>query len=536
MLTVEQINTTDEFSSTKQIVSKIITEISDISSEIKVLEQKKEIINHDLENLFDVCIKQSKLCKILYKTNDPDELIEWRNQTNKLNMNQIKIQDYMDKINDINSEIKELKNFVNVNKDWQGGKCFGDIIDIPDGCRIRFDEQSRSFKFQNYKKSDTTIICESKEDCLIKAKKYLYDYYNNLGKIANQYRFIHPKYIEVKLPNGLTFITNSKFIDLIEQNKISSKHDKRYDMHYVMYLSGPKEHSLFYKLMNKFTKVKYINDCTLDVREENLEECDNEVLLGIKKIENTNIQTDNLKEKLNKDGYPYNKWILGKYAGTVFQRSNKDTWSVVLKKEDGSVVTKTYTFNQNNKQELYEKAVKVKNDLSDSLGLTKNRIKILDDNTIEVELSKSQTMKTDYKFLKLIQDNPLYVSKSQGENEKYYAGMIYNNQNKLFHNVITGYDMVDHIDRNPLNNCLSNLRETDYKLNNNNRSKSESSNAIVIGVTFCEKDQAFKARIKQNNVEVSKQFSIKKYGYEMAKQLAIEARQNYNQMYNCNNG
>ena len=105
-----------------------------------------------------------------------------------------------------------------------------------------------------------------------------------------------------------------------------------------------------------------------------------------------------------------------------------------------------------------------------------------------------------------------------------------------FHKFITGWDMVDHIDRNPMNNCLSNLRETTHKLNNNNRSKSESSKALELGVTYSAKDDSYKARIKQDGKEISKQFSVKKYGKDEALKLAIQTRKEFNVAYNCYNG
>ena len=334
------------------------------------------------------------------------------------------------------------------------------------------------------KNIDTTIICESKEDCLAKAKKYLYDYYIKLNKVSNQYRFIHPKYIQVKLPSGNTFITNSKFIDLIENNIISDHFNKSSNNFYLRYLTGPKEYNLLYKLITPHSKVNYINGLTLDLRKENLEETDNEIL------SKSNKEVD-INAKLNKDGRPYNTWILGKYAGTVFQRSNKNSWSVVIKKEDGSVVTKTLAFNETNKEELYKKAIEIRNNLSEQYGLTKNKIRILNDDIIEVELSKDQIMKTDYKFLDTIEKYPVFATKGSRENSKYYASILIDNKNVCYHNYITGYEMNDHIDRDPLNNCLSNLRECDHKINNNNRSKSESSKAIVLGVTYSEKKKLF---------------------------------------------
>jgi hypothetical protein len=114
--------------------------------------------------------------------------------------------------------------------------------------------------------------------------------------------------------------------------------------------------------------------------------------------------------------------------------------------------------------------------------------------------------------------------------------MMIVNEQKQFHNFITSWKMVDHIDRNPMNNCLSNLRETTYKENNNNRSKSETSNAIELGVTYSAKDDAYKARIKQDGKEICKQYSVKKYGKDEALRLAIETRRDFNKAFNCLNG
>ena len=61
-----------------------------------------------------------------------------------------------------------------------------------------------------------------------------------------------------------------------------------------------------------------------------------------------------------------------------------------------------------------------------------------------------------------------------------------------------------------LNNSLSNLRETTYKENNNNRTIYASSNALELGVIYSEKDDTYRAKIKQDDKEYCKQFSIKK--------------------------
>ncbi len=488
---------------------------------VSLISNKQQLVN-EYKLLLNSIDNDTKL-SITY-SNDYDKL---KLYNNNCLINGTKLLKLNNLIDNITFKINDYKNNLNFNKDWVGGRHPGDIIDTPDGCRIRFDEQSRSFKFQNYKNSATTIICKDKEECYKKAKEYLYEYYNNQNKVENQYRYISPNCIEVKLPNEKTFITNSKFLDIIKNNNFSAKHNKKIDKFYVVYLSGYRKHEPFYKLITDYEQIKYSNGCTFDLREENLINGDNSVS-----------QDDNFNDIVikNKDGYPYNTWILGKHAGTVFQRKNENKWTVVVKKDDNTVITKTLPFDDKNKDEIYKKAVEIKKSISDSNNLTKNRIRIINDNIIEVELTKEQIMKTDYKFIEMVEKHYLYASKSEGENSRYYAGISYNNINKLFHNIITGFDMVDHIDRDPLNNCLSNLRKSDHKLNNNNRSMSTNSEAVSLGVTYIEKDDCFRARIKQNNKEYSKQFSVKKYGYEVAKDMSINARKEMNQWFNCLNG
>ena len=146
-------------------------------------------------------------------------------------------------------------------------------------------------------------------------------------KISNKYRFITPTIIEVELTKDQTFIVNSKFIEQIDKYNLSARYDKTTKKYYVMYVESPKHVKPFANLISGFSMCGYINGCTLDLRMENLRECDNSVII---------LDTNNYI--FNDDGYPYNKWILGKYAGTVFQRAEQDKWSIVVTKDDGSVV------------------------------------------------------------------------------------------------------------------------------------------------------------------------------------------------------
>ena len=184
-----------------------------------------------------------------------------------------------------NKKIKELKNNIDqiksnkkFNTQWVGGKVPGELIDTEDGYRIRFDGQSRSFKYKNIINSDKLIGCENKQDCKQKAEKYLYDYYDNLNKITNKYRYVSPDVIEVQLSQDKTFITNSKFLNFINEYRIGLKHDKRSDRYYITYVESPKVNKLFTDLISKISKIKLSNGCDFDLREENLIESDNKLI------------------------------------------------------------------------------------------------------------------------------------------------------------------------------------------------------------------------------------------------------------------
>ena len=521
------------------ILADIITNLPKPEDEIKTIKRDIQQCYKQIDQLDkQVNINENQI-KIYVKLDTKNiQDLRYINNLISTNISVItKISELYEKINELNKKIDTLKYNINFNSNWVGGKVLGELIDTPDGYRIRFDGQSRSFKYKNIINSDKLIGCEDKEDCKKKAEKYLYDYYDNQGKIVNKYRYVSPNVIEIQLSQDKTFITNSKFIDLINKFRLGLKQNKRNDKtdkFYIQYIESPKVFKPFTELIcpNK-SKIRLSNGCDFDLREENLLETDNKVI-ALEYIEKNNIEKE--KKILNSDGLEMYVWFGGKYVGTVFQRNGQNKWSVVVKKSNGSVVTKTLSFTENTKDLVYKEAVEIRNNLSDANGLTTNKIRIIGDDKIEVKLSKDQVMITDYKFMETVEKYPIYVSKSEGVNSKYYASMSVGNSQKQFHNFITGWDMVDHIDRNPLNNCLSNLRETTHKENNNNRSKSESSEAIELGVTYSERDDAYKARIKQDGKEYCKQFSVKKYGKQEALRLAIETRRDFNRAFNCLNG
>jgi hypothetical protein len=190
-------------------------------------------------------------------------------------------------------------------------------------------------------------------------------------------------------------------------------------------------------------------------------------------------------------------WQVGKPTGSILYRkdpnTNTERYEVRIPLGNGKLKSKSFSFtNYENSENAKKEAQKWLVNFSKENNLTKNMIKIVDENTINVKLTQDMIMITDMQFLDLCQKHILCSSKSGSENSDYYALFSINNKNILFHKHITGNDMTDHINRKPLDNRLSNLQKTTCKLNNNNRGspKKLSANGLhILGVRFIQKDE-----------------------------------------------
>ena len=92
--------------------------------------------------------------------------------------------------------------------------------------------------------------------------------------------------------------------------------------------------------------------------------------------------------------------------------------------------------------------------------------------------------------------------------------------------------IVDHLNRDTLNNKRINLRIVNNSLNQRNKSIQRNNTSGIIGVKFLSGINSWQANIVDlNGKRKSKSFSINKYGYEKAKELAIEYRNKYEKIY-----
>ena len=93
------------------------------------------------------------------------------------------------------------------------------------------------------------------------------------------------------------------------------------------------------------------------------------------------------------------------------------------------------------------------------------------------------------------------------------------------------YNVVDHIDRNPLNNHFLNVRWCTYSMNNRNRTINNDNTSGIKGVYFNAIHNCWVAQWNDNEQNrCNNSFSIKKYG-DQAKQHAINKRLEMESLY-----
>jgi hypothetical protein len=85
--------------------------------------------------------------------------------------------------------------------------------------------------------------------------------------------------------------------------------------------------------------------------------------------------------------------------------------------------------------------------------------------------------------------------------------------------------VVDHIDGNPANNLLSNLRVVSVRTNLQNSSMFRSNTSGVTGVSYNASNDCWEASVRGiDGRRIRKNFSCSKYGDSLAKELAVQFR------------
>ena len=187
------------------------------------------------------------------------------------------------------------------------------------------------------------------------------------------------------------------------------------------------------------------------------------------------------------------KFDHGKYHGGISPHLNLGFTYVY--RVNGKQKTKFFKFGKDKigharlqaEHDAYAKARMYQKEYSDSKGLTKNQWRRVGD-VIEVRLQNGLIMTCDPDMLKHVESRIWTARKGKGK-KTYYASCRkskkLNYEACQFHNLACPeFKQVDHIDRNGLNNCRSNIREGSGRVNATNKSKQKNNTSGHIGVRY----------------------------------------------------
>ena len=189
------------------------------------------------------------------------------------------------------------------------------------------------------------------------------------------------------------------------------------------------------------------------------------------------------------------------------------------------------------KQMAYDAAVRYLREYSDANSLTRNQWRIRkasDDGKEygEVKLTKNCTMLFDLDDLCKVQASYWCASGIPGQRYGRCGKATH------FHNLVTGIMLVDHINKDSLDNRKRNLRATTTSGNLRNCRRQIKNKSGITGVcyTLTKTSQGLLrpywiAQIWVDKRHLQRRFSCSKYGNEAARQLAIKTRKQWDEEY-----
>lgn len=184
-------------------------------------------------------------------------------------------------------------------------------------------------------------------------------------------------------------------------------------------------------------------------------------------------------------------------------------------------------------------AEKYRKEQSLKKNLTRNMYRIIhcdiEGEYIEIQLQKNYIAKIDVDDLQLALKYKCYAHK--GHDRLYMYQTVDRNKKLLFHRVLfPEYKQVDHINRDGLDNRRKNLRPVSVTENNLNQKKRKDNKSGKTGIHYSKYDKCWVVQWPENGKRRKKSFSESKYGYEGAKLMAINYRQQMDNKNSLMNG
>jgi hypothetical protein len=322
------------------------------------------------------------------------------------------------------------------------------------------------------------------------------------------YRFVDENTIEMQVGKGKVLVADAE-----DLQKLCSYESILVNMPQVYGVEGNKRENLTKLLYGD--RVKFRNNNPLDIRRENIVPT---YLYKLQEAEEASLAYSGqykYMEAYEHGEYhklPRDKWCLGKPGGCVTINKRQGACCLLIKKGN-MMYSHSLTFRDNESKKRAEKVLRREQiEQSYKMGLTRNMVRLVDDVTIEVQIGDDKIMKTDLGCLKLVHDTSIHYA--QGYAHCHVDGITQGFHQLVFGKVANG-KMIDHIDRDPLNNNRSNLREASRMMNNRNAgAKSNSMGVSKMGDNYI-------AKLNDSGRVKSRCFSIAKYGRGIARQLAM---------------
>ena len=248
-------------------------------------------------------------------------------------------------------------------------------------------------------------------------------------------------------------------------------------------------------------------------------------------------------------------WKGGTLAGSIRRRARKSCtwWEVSFDPSAGVQKSKCFSVGKYGSEEMAEQAaMDYRKQTSDNNGLTKNRIRYVNSGSskyAEIELQNKPESKEKFIGLLDIDDikllNTGYAWFAYPNPVQYYmqcsVGNKHGNQQMIaFHRLLyPEWRIIDHINRNSLDNRRNNLRDGGNSINEMNRNCSNDNSSSIVGVSRRELKNGniqWSAHIEFRGKRLRKSWSELKWGAETAKELAISQRKKWADEFGNYNG
>lgn len=160
---------------------------------------------------------------------------------------------------------------------------------------------------------------------------------------------------------------------------------------------------------------------------------------------------------------------------------------------------------------------------------------------MKVEMTKGRKMIFDHRNLQFVQQHNIHAVKNLSSGDFYACTQAPDENmvivNKQIHNLIKDHTRadiatgitIDHANRNTEDNREFNLRQATRSVQNINRDHRKDNKTGYKGVFYYndKRRNYYEAYSKEHGEQQRKCFSIKKYGHDQAKQMAIDCRKQF---------